>query len=108
MPAEMSFIAVMPGGPFRPAKSCPAMKDMPGEYFSHHGMPDNEKFLVADAATKDASAAVRIVTWRCQHCGVQLVGIGRQDGDLDADMGEGVHAQRFTWLEEIVTKVKSG
>ena len=71
-------------------------------------MPDNENFLVADAATKDASAAVRIAIWRCQHCGMLLVGIGRQDGALDADMGEGVHAQRFTWLEEIVPKVKRG
>ena len=87
------------GGAFRSAGSCPvASRWADGGYMSHQGGDD---FLVADARTRDGTAAVRIVLWRCVHCGMLLTGIGHADGDPDDD-------QEFTWLEEAAALLAAG
>jgi hypothetical protein len=96
-----SFLTSMPGGPFQPAENCRGISLNTDVYFSHHGVLEPGTFMVADATTKDSSAAVRIVFWRCQYCGLLLIGIGHQSGDIDAPPGYGIHAQEFTWLEEV-------
>lgn len=83
--------------PFRLAEPCPVMNG------PHCGPPERSGFLIADAATADRTAAVRVSAWRCRFCGVLLIGIGRPDAAPDAEPGDGVHNQEFTWLEEAVT-----
>src|SRR5215472_1633113 len=65
-------------------------------------------WMVADAATADGTAAVRIALWRCAACGVLLIGVGRPDADPDAGPGSGIHAQEFTWLEDARAPVLLG
>ncbi len=83
--------------PFRAAGPCPVTR---GPHCA-----DPESYLVADAAVRDRSAAVRLAVWRCQYCGTLLAGIGRPRGVLDGSPGSRaeVDAQEFTWLEEAVT-----
>jgi len=81
------------GGVFRLAESCPVAEVWAnGQYMSHQGGEDH---LVADATTRGGGAAIRLVLWRCVHCGVLLVGVGRADEAPAED-------QEFTWLEETV------
>jgi hypothetical protein len=61
---------------------------------SHQGGDVDGSFVVADAWTRDGKAAVRVVVWRCVHCGTLLAGVGRVDEELSPD-------QEFTWLEEV-------
>jgi hypothetical protein len=79
------------GGPFRPAGSCPVAESLgSGAYMSHAGNPGSH--LVADASTRDGTAAARIVLWRCVYCGSLLAGLGSADSEPDDD-------QEFTWME---------
>ena len=80
------------GESFRPAGGCPvASRWGAGEPVSHQG--DAGSFLVADAAVRDGSAAVRLALWRCVWCGALVAGIAPADGDPD-------DTREFTWLEE--------
>lgn len=91
MPGQ-AFLMTGMGASFRPAGPCPVM-DGP------HCAPDDDgSWMVADAATRDQSATVRLVLWRCRFCGVQVTGIGHT-GVLQPGQGEGVDVQEFTWLE---------
>src|SRR5437773_11145420 len=98
MPANIHLMSGLgAGGGFRPAQSCPVAEALgSGAYMSHQG--DEDSYLIADAATKSGSAAVRIVLWRCVYCGVLLAGLGRADGEPRAD-------QEFTWLEEKIPQL---
>lgn len=79
------------GGEFRPAQSCPVAETLgSGAYMSHVG--DEDSHMVADASTRDGTASVRIVLWRCVYCGALLAGLGTTDSEPRAD-------QEFTWLE---------
>jgi hypothetical protein len=100
--SQMSFLTAGEGGAFRPAGSCPvAEKIMHTEYAAHHGIPsDDQSYMVADLITRDDSAAVRVVLWRCQFCHGLLVGVGRTDEALDGPPGTGFYSQDFNWLEE--------
>ena len=78
------------GGDFRPAGSCPVAESWAGgAYMSHQG---GEDFMVADARTRGGTAEVRVVLWKCVHCGMTLAGLGAADGEPAED-------QEFTWLE---------
>lgn len=91
-----AFLMTGAAMPFRLAEPCPVMSG------PHHGKPDREAFLIADVATRDRTAVVRVASWRCEACGVLLVGIGRPDAAVDAEPGAGIHNQEFAWLEESV------
>lgn len=95
MPPE-AFMMTGGASPFRVADACLVTQG------PHIAPREQGAFLVADAATRDRSATVRVVAWRCQFCGVLLVGIGRTDAPIDSEPGSGVHLQEFTWLEEDV------
>jgi len=85
MPGQAFAMSGM-GASFRPAGPCPVMR-------GPHCMPDGDgSYMVADAATRDGTAGVRVALWRCRYCGTQLTGIGR--------LGENADVQEFTWLEE--------
>ena len=88
----MTFLMSGECTPFRPAEPCPVMNG------PHYGDEDQRRFLVADAATRNGAASARVVLWRCRHCKVLLVGVGRADIPLDGDSG--AYGQEFTWLEE--------
>ena len=92
---SMSFLMTGESAPFRPADTCPVVKG------PHGHAPEKESFMVADAATADQSAAVRLVLWRCQFCGVLIAGVGHAGVPVDRP-GHGIHSQAFTWLEESV------
>jgi hypothetical protein len=89
----MTFLMTGTAAPFRPAGTCPVTAG------PHQGTPERGAFLVADAATADGSAAVRLALWRCGLCGSLLAGLGLPDVPLDSAPGTGVHCQEFTWLE---------
>ena len=95
MPPE-AFLMTGGAAPFGPAQPCP------GTDGPHFLRPGEGNYLVADAATRDGSAAARLVLWRCSGCGVQVAGLGRVDADPDAEPGYGVHSQEFAWMEEAV------
>lgn len=98
MPANLHLMSGLgTGGAFRIAQSCPVAESFGpvSTYMSHQGGDD---FLVADAATRGGTAAVRVITWRCVHCGVLLAGLGRADGEPSED-------QEFTWMEEVVPQL---
>lgn len=95
MPPE-AFMMTGGATPFRVAESCPVMNG------PHIAPRKNGSFIVADAATRDRTATVRVVAWRCQFCGLLLVGVGHTDSLVDAEPGNGVHVQEFTWLEQDV------
>ena len=85
MPGQAYAMSGM-GASFRPAGRCPVMA-------GPHCMPEAAvSFMVADAATADRTAGVRLVLWRCRFCGTQLTGTGQ--------LGEDADVQEFTWLEE--------
>lgn len=64
---------------------------------------DPGSFLVADAAVRDGSAAVRLALWRCKFCRSLLVGVGPQSGVLDVSGDRAlIDSQEFTWLEQPV------
>ena len=92
MPADTALLSGLgSGGPFRPAEGCTAFTAAGViSYMSHQG--DGDSFLLADARTRDGTAAVRVVTWRCVHCGALLAGLG----DPAADPGG---EQEYTWLQ---------
>lgn len=100
MPANVHLMSGLGGGGiFRLAQSCPVAETYgSGGYMSHQGGDD---FMIADAATRGQSAAVRIVAWRCVYCGVLVVGLGAAEGEPDAD-------QEFTWLEQEVAQPGGG
>jgi len=95
MPANTHLMSGLgAGGEFRPAQSCPVAETLgSGAYMSHQG--DEDSYMIADAATRSGSAAIRIVLWRCVYCGVLLAGLGSADSEPRAD-------QEFTWLEQKV------
>lgn len=97
MPSQAFLMSGM-GASFRPAAPCPVMN-------GPHCAPDEDgSYMVADAATGDHSAAVRLVLWRCRFCGTLLAGLGRaDDGPVQSGYGTGIDVQEFTWLEETVT-----
>ena len=101
MPPE-AFLMTGSAVPFRPAAACPVTGG------PHHGGGGDGSWMVADAATADGTAAVRIALWRCAACGVLLIGVGRPDADPDAGPGSGIHAQEFTWLEDARAPVLLG
>ena len=72
----------------------------------HHGPTYPKSFLVADAATTDKTASVRVAVWCCAPCGALLVGLGKTGPRLDGPPGTGVHVQEFTWLEESPVPLK--
>jgi hypothetical protein len=101
MPSEV-FLMTGLAAPFIPAEPCPVL-DGP-----HARSPEEGSYMVADAATRDRSAAIRIALWRCGYCGVLLTGIGHQSGRLTGNRADRantaeVDAQEFTWLQEQVT-----
>jgi hypothetical protein len=88
------------GNAFRLAQGCPvASRWGSGEYVAHQG--DANGFLLADARTRDGTAAIRLALWRCVHCGMLLTGIAQAEGDPDS-------TQDFTWMEETVVLLGSG
>jgi hypothetical protein len=95
MPANIHLMSGLGGGGvFVPARSCPVAGTYGGgSYMSHQG--GDGDYMIADARTRTGTAAVRIVAWRCVHCGLMCVGIGYADGDPETD-------QEFTGLEEQV------
>src|SRR5215472_8297566 len=93
MPPE-AFLMTGSAVPFRPAAACPVTGG------PHTGDGGDGSWMVADAATADGTAAVRIALWRCAACGVVLIGVGRPDADPDAGRCSGIHSQEFTSLEE--------
>jgi hypothetical protein len=97
----MSFLTAGDGGAFRLAGSCPVAEQvMHTDYAAHHGIPSEpESYMVADMITRDGTAAVRVVLWRCQYCATLLIGVGRTDEALDGPPGTGFYSQDFTWLE---------
>lgn len=93
MPPE-AFLMTGAATPFRLAEPCPVMQG------PHCGPVEEGSFLVADAVTRDRSASIRVALWRCQFCGVLMIGLGQTGPALDGPPGTGVHIQEFTWLEE--------
>jgi hypothetical protein len=97
MPTE-AFLMTGAATPFRQAEPCPVL-DGP-----HGRSPEDGSYLVADATTRDGSAAVRIAVWRCSYCGVLVTGIGRLTGNLSLTGSREnrmlIDSQEFTWLEE--------
>jgi hypothetical protein len=100
MPANIHLMSGLgAGGAFRLAGSCPvAAAWANGAYMSHQGGDDH---LVADIATKGGTAAVRLVLWRCVHCGTLIAGLGHAAGEPRAD-------QEFTWAEEKAVLLDGG
>lgn len=98
MPANIHLMSGLgAGGDFRPAQSCPVAESLgSGAYMSHQG--DEDSYMIADAATRNGLAAVRIVLWRCVYCGILLAGLGHAAGEPRAD-------QEFTWLEEKIPQL---
>lgn len=98
MPANIHLMSGLgTGGAFRPAQSCPVAEALgSGSYMSHQG--DEDSYMIADAATRDGRAAVRIVLWRCVYCGILLAGLGHADGEPRGD-------QEFFWAEEKITQL---
>lgn len=88
----MAFLMSGESDPFIPAEPC-TVTDGP-----HYGYEDQRRFLVADAGTRDGAASARVVLWRCRHCAVLLVGVGRTDAPLDGEPD--AYGQEFTWLQE--------
>jgi hypothetical protein len=98
MPANIHLMSgIGTGGEFRPARSCPVAEALgSGSYMSHQG--DEGSYLIADAATRDGAAVIRVVLWRCVYCGALVAGLGHADGEPRAD-------QEFTWLEEKIPEL---
>jgi hypothetical protein len=85
------------GTSFRSARPCPVTAG------PHVAPLDRSEgaLVVADMVTRDRSAGVRVVLWRCQYCGIQLTGLGRADIPVgDGAPGTGLDVQEFTWMEE--------
>ena len=98
MPFE-AFLMTGAAAPFTLAEPCPVM-DGP-----HCGNPEVSAFMVADATTRDGTATIRVVMWRCRYCGVLVTGIGHPRGNPDSSRADRVNtaavdAQEFTWLQE--------
>lgn len=108
--AQMPYLTAGDRGEFQLAGSCRVAETIMGvEHAAHHGIPSEpESFMVADMTTRDGSAAVRVVLWRCQFCGQLLAGIGHPDAPLDGPPGTGFYVQEFTWLEESVKELAHG
>jgi hypothetical protein len=94
MPATQ-FLMVGGEGAFVPAQGCPVAmeKYSGGEYFPHNGNQD--KFLAAELQVHDGSAAIWLALWRCEHCGVTVVGLGNTKDEITS--------AQMTWFEEKTT-----
>lgn len=93
MPALAYAMSGM-GASFRPAGPCLVVR-------GPHCKPDDDgSYMMAEAATRDRTAGVRLVLWRCRFCGTQLTGVGR--------LGEDADTQEFTWLEDAAVPLEAG
>lgn len=101
MPANVHLMSGLGGGGiFRLAESCPVAESLgSGSYMSHQGNPDSH--MIADASTRDGTAAVRIVLWRCVYCGTLVAGLGSAEGEPSGD-------QEFTWMEQKTALIGGG
>lgn len=88
-----NFLMSGADAPFNVAGPC-SVTDGP-----HNGSTENGSYLVADVATRDGTAKVRIALWRCAECGSLLAGIG--NANLPLEDGLSGWAQDFTWLEQV-------